>query len=122
MSLFGFVALYFALQMAPLNKQEELFPDDHPIMTLKATLENEFTETADSQDTLNVVIHWGIKDLDRSEVGPWDSDSAGVLIWDDDFTILPKENQQALLDFCKNLRENADLVFEKRVTCWIEEM
>ena len=54
---------------------------------------NEFTETANSQDTLNVIIHWGIKGLDRSDVGAWDSDSSGTLIWDENFTILPAENQ-----------------------------
>ena len=83
---------------------------------------NEFTETVNSQDTLNVVIHWGISGLDRSVVKAWDASSSGKLIWDEDFTILPAANQQALLDLCQSLRQNSTIVYEERVTCWIEEM
>lgn len=122
MTAYGALAAYYALQISPLTKQEELLPPGHYILDIKDTLMNEFTETANSQDTLNVMIHWGISGLDRSETTMWDSMNSGKLIWDDNFTILPPENQMALLNFCQELRENEDLVFEGRVKCWLEEM
>ena len=112
MTAFGCLAFSFAIQMSPLTKQEELLPDGHPVLEIKDVLMNEFTETVNSQDTLNVVIHWGIKDLDRSEVGKWDSYYVGNLIWDEQFTMLPARNQQALLEFCESLRANETIVFE----------
>ena len=122
MTCIGFVAFYFAVQISPLTKQETFFPDDTPVLHTRAILQFEFTETSNSQNTLNVVFHWGIKDLDRSEVKAWDARSAGSLIWDEEFTITPPENQQALLDLCQELRETDRLVKDESVTCWIEEM
>jgi hypothetical protein len=122
MSFVGCFALYFAVQISPLTKQETFFPDDTPILHTRAILQYEFTESSNSQNTLNVVFHWGIEDLDRSDVKAWDARSAGSLIWDEEFTITPPENQQALLDLCQELRETDRLVKNQMVTCWIEEM
>jgi len=35
---------------------------------------------------------WGVKDLDRSDVGLWDPEDLGELVWDEGFTVSPEEN------------------------------
>ena len=117
----GIGALFVAVKIAPLSKQEEFLPFDHQLMVKKYILENHFSETANSEDTLNVKLHWGIKGLDRSQVGIWDPADLGTLIWDEKFSIYPRRNQQAILDLCKTLRERTDLVQSERVQCWLED-
>ena len=46
----------------------------------------------------------------------------GKLIWDDEFTVKPVENQRALIDLCNYLKDESDLVRNNRVTCWILDM
>ena len=67
-------------------------PFDHPLMVKKAILENHFAETANSEDTLNVKLHWGVKGLDRSDVGMWDPSDLGTLLWDEEFNVYPEAN------------------------------
>ena len=93
MTLLGIVMFANAVRMAPLSSQEEILPEGHPVLILKDLMTEQFTETVNSQETLNVVIHWGIEGLDRSKVGAWDAASSGKLIWDENFTILPAANQ-----------------------------
>ena len=45
------------------------------------------------KETLVVKLNWGVKDLDRSEVGAWDPADIGELVWDDEFTVKPRRNQ-----------------------------
>lgn len=40
----------------------------------------------------------------------WDPEDLGKLIWDEDFTVSPAENQKALLDFCEFLKSENPLV------------
>jgi hypothetical protein len=63
-------------------------------------------------DNLVVDIHWGIDDLDRSNIRKWEVDDIGELIFDREFTISPPENQQALLDLCAELRTRSDIIKE----------
>ena len=67
-------------------------------------------------------IVWGVKDLDRSNVGLWDPSELGELIWDDEFDIAPAENQQTLLDLCAELKDDHALVKDDDVKCWIDDM
>ena len=70
---------------------------------------NKFETGLGSPSTLSVSITWGIKDLDRSKVRAWKAEDMGELIWDDEFTVSPLENQIALLEFCDfltNLAQN----------------
>ena len=49
----------------------ELLPFDHPNMLTRYVLEQDFLGGGASMDALNVVIHWGIADLDTSKVDYW---------------------------------------------------
>ena len=69
-----------------------------------------------------VSIVWGIKDLDRSDVGLWDPDELGELVWDDEFDISPPENQQSLIKLCEDLKNDHELVKDNEVICWIQDM
>ena len=67
-------------------------------------------------------LNWGIKDLDRSEVGLWDPANMGKLVLDDSFTVEPVRNQQAVLNLCNVLTDDHELVRDNQVTCWILDM
>ena len=71
---------------------------------------DEFNVGLGTPSTLSVQVTWGVKKLDRSKVGPWDNVGMGELIWDDEFTVAPSANQQALLDFCHFLRHESEIV------------
>lgn len=68
-------------------------------------------------------LNWGIKGLDREDVGLWDPTDIGTLIMDDTFNIVPAQNQKALLDLCNKLKDGRiELVKDNEVTCWILDM
>ena len=67
-------------------------------------------------------LNWGIKGLDRSDVGYWDSSNMGRLVLDDNFTVAPVRNQEALLKLCNDLSNDHELVTNDKVTCWIRDM
>ena len=71
-------------------------------------ISEKFSVTDDEEkENYEVSIVWGVKDLDRSSVSLWNPDEMGELIWDEDFTIEPPENQQAILDLCKDLQNDS---------------
>ena len=107
---FGAICVYFGSQIGPLTEQEEFLPNDHPMMVLLKDVENGFPSAQNLKDSIVVNLNWGIMGLDRSEVGLWDSSDMGKLIWDDTFTLLPPENQVALIDLCIYLRDDSDFV------------
>jgi len=64
---------------------------------------NEFKAGEGTPASLQIQLTWGIKKLDRSQVGAWDAKDLGIIKWDEDFTVTPSENQLALLEFCDYL-------------------
>ena len=72
----------------------------------KLKIEEEFDSAANVGYILDVRLNWGVKDLDRSDAGLWDPKKMGKLIWDDNFTVSPKANQEALMGLCVDLRDN----------------
>jgi len=118
----GVVAAGVASQMGPLSKGEELMSKDHPLIETQRVMLEEFNTGLGSPATLSVSITWGVKDIDRSNIGKWDATNLGVLEWDTEFTVAPEENQRALLQFCKYLKEESELVRDKLVECWIQKM
>jgi len=119
---FGVMCIYFGSQISPLTKQEEFLPNDHPMMVLLKDVETNYPAVGNQKDTILVSLNWGIAGLDRSDVGMWDSSEMGKLIWDDEFTVKPVENQRALIDLCNYLKDESELVRNNRVTCWILDM
>lgn len=90
------------------------------MQVLQAKIENNFESTSSLKETVVVHLNWGVKDLIRDNVSSWDADDLGVLVWDDEFTVVPAANQQALLDLCDDMRADTNkLVKNKVVTCWI---
>jgi hypothetical protein len=61
----------------------------------------------------------GTLDTDTDDVDPWDTVDVGTIVWDEDFTLSPQANQQAMLDLCDALGE-----FEQKepiapIDCWM---
>ena len=81
-----------------------------------------FSSAGNVRGAIFVNLNWGVKDLDRSSVGLWDGAEIGSIVWDDEFTVAPAENQQALMDLCVDLRDQSALVKENFVKCWILDM
>ena len=61
-------------------------------MRLQKDVELNFPSTTSLKDSLNVRLNWGVKELDRSNVGAWDALNAGELVWDETLTVTPRAN------------------------------
>ena len=118
----GIAASLVATGIGPLSKEENFLPENDPLIVLIDDISNRFSSATGLKESIMVKINWGIKDLDRSNVGLWDARNAGELIWDDDFTVSPARNQAALIDLCVDLRDKSPLVQNHFVTCWILDM
>ena len=94
-------------------------PDDNKLRKLDILATNGFHSALDT-GKIEVSFIWGIKSIDKSGVGRWDSSNLGKLIYDDTFNLAPVANQQRILDICTDLR-NSDLVDNRVVTCWLED-
>ena len=108
--------------MGPLSALESMLPQDHPLMAASSIMSEEFARGEGGPSTLEVALTWGVKDMDRSNVGPWESSNPGVLVWDDEFTVAPRRNQVALLNLCDWLETESELVQDGVVNCWIKRM
>jgi len=86
------VAAIVATNIGPLTEQEEFLPNTHPMMILLKEVGEEFPSATNTQDSILVNWNWGIKGLDRSNVGLWDSADIGELEWDDTFTVKSAES------------------------------
>ena len=99
----GIASAAVASQMGPLSKGEELMSKEHPLIETQRVMLQEFDTGLGSPSTLSVSITWGVKGVDRSDIGRWDASDMGVLEWDREFTVAPAANQIALLQFCDYL-------------------
>ena len=122
LTVLGIAALIVASQIGPLTEEVTIFPKDHPLMTTQAILQNEFPSSSTQKGAFMVSIVWGVKDLDRSNVGLWDPEDLGELVWDDEFDVAPAENQQRMLELCAELKDDHALVRDNDVICWIDDM
>ena len=92
LGVLGLTAAVIGMQIGPLTEQEKLLPPDHPSMIVQELLEANFTSTTAAKEALVVRFNWGVAGLNRDNVGAWDPDDLGELIWDDTFNIYPPEN------------------------------
>ena len=95
----GILASITAFKIEPLTEQEEYLPDTDPMVQLQKEVTDFFyskqylsSVSGNDQGAIYVHLNWGIKDLDRSEVGLWDPKNMGKLVLDDSFTIGPVRN------------------------------
>ena len=80
--------------MGPLTEQEEWLPEDNEIVVLSKEIDDNFAKAVDGLKKGTIVnLNWGVKDLDRQGVSSWDPEDVGTLIWDENFTVTPMENQ-----------------------------
>ena len=101
-------AAYFTTLLTPPNESEQFFPSDHMFTGLSDRMTDNFMGGAESSYTRIGYMFGAIPaELDRSAFDQYYPDEKrGVIKWDDDFDIYPKENQQALIQFCKDLEEH----------------
>jgi len=120
-TLAGCFVIYYATKIGPLSKQEDFLPPNTPIVKLNNIINDEFAAIDSNKNQIKVKIFWGVKDLDKKDVGLWDATDLGELVWDPDFTVSPRRNQAALLELCRYLRNDSELVQFNKVECWIED-
>ena len=63
------------------NDPEEFLPDDNPITIVGNTLRDKFPGS--SVNALKVYIFWGVKDINKDDVGSWDASNLGKVVMDD---------------------------------------
>ena len=89
----GILAAVVAARIGPLTEQEAFLENSHELMVLLDDVRERFPSANNlKEDSIVVNLHWGVKDLDREEVGLWDSTNLGTLEWDDTFTVSPIRN------------------------------
>ena len=69
-----------------------MMPANNPLVVTQKIMLNEFKAGEGTPSSLQIQITWGIKGMDRSQVGAWDAFNVGVLEWDEEFTVSPVEN------------------------------
>lgn len=90
--ILGITAGVGAWYIGPPIKQQEYIPSNDPLIMLKTEVQDHFASHASFDEAIVVKLNWGIKDLDRSDVGLWDSIDVGRLVWDEEFTVSPRRN------------------------------
>ena len=80
-----------ASKMGPLTKEEEFLPSSHPILKVAQIINNKFAEGGST--ALNMVVHFGVKDIDQEETSRWKAADIGKAVFDPEFTLSPQVNQ-----------------------------
>ena len=111
-------AAYFTTLLTPPTKSEQFFPADHMFTGVQERMTDNYMGGADSSYT-NMGFMFGAipKELDRTSFDQYFPDvNRGVIKWDDDFDIYPKENQDSLVQFCQMLETHVcmDVLDEKK--------
>jgi hypothetical protein len=52
----------------------------------------------------DVVIYWGVGDIDRTDENRWNPDFIGTIGFSNTFDLSPKVSQQFLKDVCDDLK------------------
>jgi len=55
-------------------------------------VEENFSSTSSLKEAIVIKLNWGVEGLDRENVGLWDPEDLGEIVWDNSFTVAPKEN------------------------------
>jgi hypothetical protein len=79
-----------ASEMGPLTKEEEFLPSDHPISKSTQIIKNKFP--GGGSTALNIVIHFGIKEIDKKGTSRWDASDIGKANFDPNFYLYSKES------------------------------
>lgn len=88
----GIAAGVIASGIGPLTKQEDYLPRDHPVIITQTLVEENFSSTSSLKEAIVIKLNWGVEGLNRENVGLWDPEDLGEIIWDDSFTVAPKAN------------------------------
>jgi predicted RND superfamily exporter protein len=83
-------AIVKASKMGPLTKEEEFLPSDHPIMQSTVIITEKFP--GGGATALNMVIHFGVKNIDKKGTSRWDAHDVGKAVFDINFDIYSKES------------------------------
>uniref|UniRef100_A0A7M5XG14 SSD domain-containing protein n=1 Tax=Clytia hemisphaerica TaxID=252671 RepID=A0A7M5XG14_9CNID len=126
--------LVFAIRIEPQDEMVQVWPNGtnwHDIHYIKL---NSFQETGEGTDVIRVYTVWGLKLQDRSTCHHTDFRCKGRTVLDEEFDMNQPGCQQAVLNFCKRLKnlapeEAEDLRIRRSVAtnqleveCFIEEM
>jgi hypothetical protein len=71
--------------MGPLTKEEEFLPSDHPISQTTIIITEKFP--GGGATAMNMVIHFGVLEIDKKGTSRWDSSDVGKAVFDPDFDL-----------------------------------
>lgn len=98
----GLTSMNFAVKLSTPTEDDESFTDRHMFTGLSTDLNTFLGGNSDAFAQMTVAF--GFKGIDRSDFNRFvPSENIGTVIWDDDFDILPRANQEYMLDLCDQL-------------------
>jgi hypothetical protein len=112
---------YKCTELQGLASMEQYFKADHEVTLAFSKVTNDFNEGTQGQSII-VDIMWGVVGIDKEGVDFFNASDVGKAIWDYEFDLSEPEAQQDAFDFCLDLRQLDELLYqEESVTCWIED-
>lgn len=75
----GIAGIIVASYIGPLTENQAMLPKDHHLMVKSALSSQTFSASSSDKEAFMVSIVWGVKGLDRSDVGLWDPNDLGKL-------------------------------------------
>ena len=122
--------VYLATGLKPPEDSEQWFPSGHMHWRYVGDKSKKFKTASEDSNSFKVVLAYGLKDVDLSNVGKWKPDELGNVVYDDAFDFQTARAQQHIAETCRLLRSKkcsevacsgGQLVKGGEVDCFIED-
>lgn len=100
---------------------EQFFKEDHQLTKSFYATVNDFNE-GDQGQSIVVDIMWGLNGINKTGVDRFNASDIGSADWDKEFDMSSKQAQQDILQFCKTIKNQKEILYNPPfVQCWIED-
>lgn len=96
--------VFLCTKLAPPTDTEQWFPTHHMFRKYVGDVGKDFSTQSQNANSLQVVIAYGMKELDLSGTGVWRPGEIGKVVYDDAFTLKSGKAQRHIADTCRELR------------------
>ena len=120
--VFG-LAIYTALQIEGLEKQEEFLDQDHYVSKAQRWPTRFFGGAEIILVRINLL--WGVQErVDKSGISIWEGEELGTIKWDNGFDMSSTESQKFLLGVCSNITElyADEMSSEDSLNCFMDDL
>lgn len=119
------VCISLACLLETPDDQENLLRPQHPNEVAERHVREELSSSLVTAH-MEVRLTWGILNIDRKGTSYYNRDEIGLPVLDQSFDLKPAASQEFLLQICRNIAQNEELVTseepeDRRVRCWIED-